>query len=182
MRVLIDEQEIADAVARLGAVLTEEYRDRPLTVVGVLTGSMILVADLVRRIRVPHRIGVIQASSYRGTSTSPGELTINTELLPDIKGHDVLLIDDIFDTGRTLDALVEQVLAAGARSVKTAVLLWKQDRREVERTPDFHAFEIPDEFVVGYGLDYDDDFRYLPYIAVIEAADLEEKNAAEDET
>ncbi len=172
MQILLDEQSIADEVARLGSQLTSRYQNHRLTVLGVLTGSVIFLADLVRQIRIPHRIGVIQASSYRGPTTRPGELTVNTELLPEIEGHDVLLVDDIFDTGHTLDALVKHVQALGALSVETAVLLSKQGRSEVDLQPDYLCFRIPDVFVVGYGLDYDDEFRYLPHVAAMDDEDL----------
>ncbi|MGH7199977.1 MAG: hypoxanthine phosphoribosyltransferase, partial [Planctomycetaceae bacterium] len=170
---LLDESEIQSRVAELGALISADYRQRPLTVLGVLTGSIVLLADVIRRIDLPLRVGVIQASSYRGRATSAGPLTIHTALLPDIAGRDVLLIDDIFDTGHTLAALVDAVAAAGPASVRTAVLLWKDGRREVELEPDYHCFRIPNVFVVGYGLDYNDDYRHLPYIAALDDADLE---------
>jgi hypoxanthine phosphoribosyltransferase len=169
---LIDESEIRDEVARLGRRLADDYRDRPLTVLGVLTGSIILLSDLIRQIDVRLRVGLIQASSYRGRVTRPGELAVGTDLIPDIAGRDVVLIDDIFDTGRTLSALVEAVQARGPRSVRSAVLLWKEGRSEVDVIPDYHCFKIPNVFVVGYGLDYNDEYRHLPYIAALDDEDL----------
>ena len=109
MQRLIDETQIQTSVDRLGRQIADEYRGRPLTILGVLTGSLILVSDLVRRIDIPLRVGLIQASSYRGRATRPGELSINAALLPDIAGRDVLLVDDIFDTGRTLAAVIEEL-------------------------------------------------------------------------
>jgi len=172
VRRLIGEPDIRDEVTSLGKQIAEDFSGRPLTVLGVVTGSIILLSDLVRKIDLQLRVGLIQASSYRGRTTQPGELKINTELLPDIKGRDVLLVDDIYDTGRTLSGLTETIKQHGPNSVRTAVLLWKIGCSQVEFEPDYHCFMIPDVFVVGYGLDYNDDFRHLPYIAVLEEEDL----------
>lgn len=172
MRTLIDAESITREVQSLGERITADYRGRPLTLLGVLTGSVMFLADLARSIAIPHRIGVIQASSYRGMATQPADLVVNTEWLPDIRGRDVLLADDIFDTGRTLEAVVQRVRQAGARSVATAVLLSKAARREVSIEPDYCCFDIPDVFVVGYGLDYDDEYRSLPHVAALEKSDL----------
>jgi hypoxanthine phosphoribosyltransferase len=169
---LIDEDEIRAGVVRLGRQIADDYRDRPLTILGVLTGSVVLLADLIRQINQPLRIGLIQASSYRGRTTQPGELSINSELVPDIAERDVLLIDDIYDTGKTLSALIESIRQSRPRSVRSAVLLWKEGRSAVELAPDYHCFKIPDVFVVGYGLDYNDEYRHLPYIAALEDRDL----------
>lgn len=169
---LIDEEAIRSAVATLGRQIADEYRGRPLTVLGVLTGSIIFLSDLIRRIDLPLRVGLIQASSYRGRTTTPGELVITPGLLPDITGRDVVLVDDIFDTGQTLAALENMVAGNGARSVRTAVLLLKEGRSQVSVEPDYVGFPIPDKFVVGYGLDYNDDYRHLSYIAVLEDEDL----------
>jgi len=121
----------------------------------------------VRRLDLPLRIGLIQASSYRGATTIAGELQIGAEILADVRGRHVLLLDDILDTGHTLGTLVHRMHDRGALSVKTAVLLRKKGRQEVKIEPDYCGFEIPDAFVVGYGLDYDDDYRHLPYVAVL---------------
>jgi hypoxanthine phosphoribosyltransferase len=167
VRSLISEPEIRDAVATLGRRIASDYQGQPLTILGVLTGSIMLVTDLIRQIDLPLKLGLIQASSYRGPTTRPGELMIDTALVPDVSGRHVLLVDDIFDTGRTLHALVDVLQSYAPLSVKTAVLLWKRSRTEVPREPDYHAFIIPDEFVVGYGLDYHDEYRHLPFIGVL---------------
>ena len=172
MKHLIEETEIQERVAKLGKELSETYRGKPLTIVGVLTGSVVLLADLIRAVDVPLRVGLVQASSYSGKSTIPGELSINAQLVPDLKDRDVLLIDDIFDTGHTMVGLCDMIAKFEPRSLKSAVLLWKQERTEVELRPDYFCFQIPNEFVVGYGLDYNDDYRHLPYIAVLEDEDL----------
>ena len=169
MKTLITAPEIAAAVDRLGAQLAAEYAGRPLTLLGVLHGSLPFLADLMRKIDVPHRVGLVQASSYRGDAVRAGELTIDTGLLPDLTGRDVVLVDDIFDTGRTLAGLIDRLGDHNVNSVKTCVLLWKEGTAEVARTPDYHAFRIPDRFVVGYGLDHDDEWRHLPFIAELPA-------------
>ena len=172
MKRLIDEEQIRVEVARLGERIAADYAGRPLTVLGVLTGSIVLLADLIRQIALPLRIGLVQASSYRGKVTRPGELSVGTDLVPDIAGRDVLIVDDIFDTGQTLVRLSEAIRARGPSSLRSAVLLWKEGRSTVDVTPDYHCFKIPDVFVVGYGLDYNDDYRHLPYIAALEEGDL----------
>jgi len=172
MRTLITETELADGVAKLACQIDAHYGDRPVTVVAVLTGSLVLFADLIRRLSMPQRVGVVQASSYRG-GTKPGQLVIDARMLIDVKDREVLLVDDIFDTGATIAKLRSEFQAMGATSVATAVLLRKvRDAQHAEK-PDFVAFEIPDEFVVGYGLDYLDMYRNLPYIAVLEPAEIE---------
>lgn len=165
LRVLITADQIETAVRRLGAEVTERFAGRPLTIVGVLTGAVIFVADLIRAVRIPHRIGFVQASSYRGEATSPGELTIDETLLPDIAGRDVLLVDDIFDTGHTLRRLLATLQKHRPACVASAVLLWKEGRQEVAIEPDYFCFRIPNRFVVGYGLDHNDDYRHLPFVA-----------------
>lgn len=172
MKILLSEDQIQGGIAELAQRLDAEYRGRPLTVLGVLTGSLIFLADLIRRLDFPLRVGLIQASSYRGPTTLPGELRIGDAAQCDVEGRDVLLLDDIFDTGQTLTGLLDHLKEKGPRTLRSAVLLWKTGRQRGDRTPDFHCFRIPDEFVVGYGLDYRDDYRHLPYVATLEAADL----------
>src|SRR5689334_601312 len=124
MKTLISADEIQAAVAELAVQIENEYRGKPLTIVGVLTGSLMLLADLVRRVDLPLRVGLVQASSYRGKVTRPGDLELNASLTPDLTGRHVLLLDDIFDTGRTLAALVERLSREDVASLKSAVLLW----------------------------------------------------------
>ncbi len=168
VRCLISASEIDKAVALLGRRISDEYRGKPLTVVGILTGSIMLVTDLMRRLDVPHKLGLVYASSYRGDATTAGTLRVDLSALPDLAGRHVLVIDDIFDTGRTMSGIVERIANSEPLSVKSVVLLWKKVRTEVPVPPDYFAFEIPDEFVVGYGLDFNDEYRHLPYIGVIE--------------
>lgn len=172
MRVLLDESQLHEGVARLAREIDAHYAGRPLTVIAVMTGSLVLFADLIRRLSMPQRVGVIQASSYRGGTTS-GELHIDASMLIDVAHREVLLVDDIFDTGQTLSRLRDTLLQLQAASVRTAVLLHKEREHHVELRPDFVAFQIPDEFVVGYGLDYLDMYRNLPYLAVLEPEEIE---------
>ncbi len=173
MKTLYTEAELQAGVERMAKEISDAYGDRPLTIVCVLTGSVVLLADVIRKLSMPLRVGVIEASSYGGEATTRGELTINAELMFDIKDREVLLVDDIFDTGHTLVKVIEKMHEFEPKSIRSAVLLRKHGRQEVTQQPDFVAFEIPDEFVVGYGLDYDDHYRNLPYLGVLEQDDLD---------
>ena len=173
MKILLSEAELRSGVERLASDVARHYGDEPLTIVGVLTGSVVLLADLIRLLRMPLRVGVVQCRSYRGRTTVPGSLTVSADLLPDIRGHRVLLVDDIFDTGQTLEQLLVQFDELSPRSLQSAVLMRKRGRQRVKIQPDYVAFDIPDEFVVGYGLDYHDAYRNLPYVAALEAHELE---------
>ena len=148
------------------------YGTAPLTIVGVLTGSVVLLADLIRQLEMPLRVGLLQTSSYR-SGTTRGELIINSEMMLDIADRDVLLVDDIYDTGHTLVEVIAELQRFEPRSLRSAVLLRKEGRQEVELEPDIVGFKIPDEFVVGYGLDYADLYRNLPHLATLEREDLE---------
>jgi hypoxanthine phosphoribosyltransferase len=167
VQTLISESQIRERVYELGRQIEADYHGKPLTIVAVLTGSLILLADLVRQIGLPLRVALLQASSYKGATTSAGALILNEAFAPDVAGRDVLLLDDILDTGHTLGTLVNRMHERGASSVKTAVLLRKIGRQEVPIEPDYCGFTIPNAFVVGYGLDYNDDYRHLPYVAVL---------------
>ena len=171
MKILLSEKALNEGVEKLAQDINEAYQGKPLTIVGVLTGSVILMADLIRKLEMPLRVGVVQTSSYQGTQR--GALTINSEMMLDISGRDVLLIDDIFDTGNTLEEVTQLMKELGPTTLKSAVLLLKTGRQEVDWKPEFVAFDIPDEFVVGYGLDYNDEYRNLPYLAVLEPADIQ---------
>lgn len=173
MKVLIEAEKIREAVDQLGRRLATDYAGKQLTVVGVLTGSVMLLADLVRAMNLPLKISLVRASSYRGTATQAGKLEVDEQLIEDVTGRDVVLVDDIFDSGRTLETLLETLRGHKPVSLSSAVLLWKTGRQEVEVEPDYHCFRIPDVFVVGYGLDYDGDYRYLPYIAGLEDSELD---------
>lgn len=171
MKVLLNERSVQLGVRKLANDIETEYRDEPLTIVGLMTGSIVLLADLIRLLKMPLRVGVLQTSSYRN-GTSRQQLQINSDLMLDISGRDVLVIDDIFDTGHTLHEVLNRLHQLNPKSIRSAVLLRKSGRQEVVLQPDFVVFEIPDQFVVGYGLDYCDQYRNLPFVAVLEPADI----------
>jgi len=173
VKILVTEQQIQDAIAKVAADIMEREKGRPLTVIAIMTGSIVFLADLMRKLDMPMRVGVVQTSSYRG-GTKRGALTINSDMMLDVEGRDVLLVDDIFDTGHTLNEVIAMVDELGPRSIRSAVLLLKRGRQEVKMRPDYVGFEIPDEFVVGYGLDYRDMYRNLPHLAALEDSDLVE--------
>ena len=170
MKILLDEQQLQDGVSRMAAEINELYGERPLTIVGVMTGSLILMADLIRQLQMPLRVGVVQTSSYLGTER--GDLSINHEMMLDITNREVLLIDDIFDTGHTLQNVTQLMRKQNPQSLRAAVLLVKSGCQQVDWRPEFVGFDIPDEFVVGYGLDFNDEYRNLPYLACLDPANL----------
>lgn len=179
MRVILTEAEIAAGVTQIARRIAADYEGRPLTVLGVLTGSLIFLSDLIRRLDLPLKVGLVQASSYRGQATSPGSLAIADLTGLEISGRHVLLLDDIFDTGQTLSGIVAELHKLGPASLRSAVLLWKEGRQRVALTPDYHCFRIDDLFVVGYGLDYNDEYRHLPYVAALEEHDCNMPPGAE---
>lgn len=170
VKILLSEEELQGGVNQLSKEIADCYGDNPLTIISILTGSIVLLADTIRQLSMPLRVGVVQAASYVGDQR--GELTINADWMPDISGRDVLLIDDIFDTGHTLEKLVQHMEIFSPNTLRSAVLLKKTGRQQVSYEPDFVAFDIPDEFVVGYGLDFNDEYRNLPYLASLEESDL----------
>ncbi len=180
MKILLNETELRNGVQQLADSINNEYRGRPLTIIGVLTGSIVLLADVIRKLEMPLRVGVVHTSSYVGTQR--GALTINAEIMLDITNRDVLLVDDIFDTGHTLNEVIALMNDLGPKSLKSAVLLLKTGRQEVDYRPDFVAFDIPDEFVVGYGLDYNDEYRNLPYLASLEPTDIQSSTDTSKQT
>jgi hypoxanthine phosphoribosyltransferase len=173
MKVLVNEQQIHEGIDKLAKQLHGHYGDRPLTIVAIMTGSLVMLADLIRRLEMPIRISLIRASSYRGGTTS-GDLEIDDSNMLDIEGKDVLLIDDIFDTGKTLVRVTERLKGRNPKSIRTAVFLSKRGTSAVSQKPDYIVFDIPNEFVVGYGLDYQDHYRNLPYVGVLEESDLQQ--------
>lgn len=168
-RILLDEAEIRAGVERVAAEVAAIYAHDEPTVIAVLGGSVVFVADLIRRLPIPLRLAFVQAESYR-RDTQAGALAI-TGLPPDseLRARRILLVDDILDSGRTLDAIRAELLARGARDVRTCVLLDKPARRVVALAPDHVAFEVADLFVVGYGLDFAGRYRNLPYVAALKA-------------
>jgi hypoxanthine phosphoribosyltransferase len=172
MKTLLTAEQLAEGVERLAQEMAEFYQGRPVTILGVLTGSIVLVSDLIRRVDLPLRIGFVQASSYRGPAMSPSDLVIRLDAVPDLQGRHVLIVDDIFDTGYTMTALYNELSSHRAATLRSMVLLRKHGRKAVTMEPDHVGFEIPNEFVVGYGLDYHDAYRNLPYVAALESHEL----------
>ena len=167
--VLYSEEDIVRAVKELGKEITRDYMDKKLLAVCVLKGAFVFAADLVRRIDGEMRISFITAKSYEG-EYSTGKVSVSDEIglsNLDLSEWNVLIIEDIIDTGRTLRELKNKFSEMGAKSVRLAVLLDKPSRRVEEITPDYRCFEIEDRFVVGYGLDYDESYRNLPYIGIV---------------
>jgi len=166
-RILFTPEQIEQTVHRLAGEVLTEYRDKPLTIISVLTGSLLFIADLIRLLPVRLHLDFIGTSSYGDATTSSGVITITRQLRLGVKDRHVLVVDDILDTGQTLSQVVDIVCALHPTDVKTCVLLDKPSRRKIKMRPDFRGFEIPDDFVVGYGLDYAEQYRNLPYIAVL---------------
>ncbi|MBQ7356103.1 MAG: hypoxanthine phosphoribosyltransferase [Clostridia bacterium] len=169
-RVLITEQELDKTVTRLAEEITRDYGrpDKNLVLLCILKGSIIFMSDLMKKLTIPVEIDCMRVSSYGSGTRSAGNVKIVLDLdRPDIKNCDLLIIEDIIDSGNTLSYLTEYLKLKGARSVKTCSLLDKPSRREVDFTPDYVGLEIPDEFVVGYGLDYAERYRTLPYVGIL---------------
>ena len=167
MKTLISEQEISRRVTDLAADITAHYQGKPLTVVVILNGALLFAADLVRRIQLPLQWDTFAASSYANDRSS-GNLKIRSDLKNSPAGRHILLVDDILDTGFTLKNIRELFLDRGALSVRTCILLNKHVSGKLFTEPDWVGFEIPDEYVIGYGMDSNEDFRNLPMIAVKE--------------
>ncbi|MEE3372379.1 MAG: phosphoribosyltransferase family protein [Planctomycetota bacterium] len=171
MKTLLSADDLRTGVVSMADRINRSQAGKPLTVIGVLTGSLVLLADLIRLLDMPSRVGVVQASSYR-EGIKRGPLTINVELMPKIAARDVLLVDDIFDTGHTLKEVMGLMKRLQPASIRSCVLLRKVGCSQVDVEPDFAAFDIPDVFVVGYGLDYCDAYRNLPYLAALEPGEI----------
>jgi hypoxanthine phosphoribosyltransferase len=172
--VLIDEAAISRRVAELGAQITKDYRGQPLVALAVLKGSFIFAADLLRAIETPLAVEFVGLRSYIGgrTSTS-GVVEITHDVKYPLGGHHVLVVEDIVDTGLTLDYLIKNLATRAPLSIKIAALLHKPSRTVKPIPIDYLGFEIPDEFVIGYGLDYDGRYRNLPHIAVLQPNDAQ---------
>jgi hypoxanthine phosphoribosyltransferase len=166
LRQLISAEQIAARVAELGARIRADHPDQAITVVAVLKGSFLFVADLVRAIPGDVRVEFLGVASYHGGTSSSGAVQIMQDLRGSIEGHAVVLVEDIVDTGLSMDYLLRTLAVRGPRSVRVASLLDKPGNREIEVKVDYVGFTIPDEFVVGYGLDLGELYRNLPYVAV----------------
>ncbi|PWX51709.1 hypoxanthine phosphoribosyltransferase [Clostridium perfringens] len=162
--ILLSEEQIKEQIAIVGKKLTEYYKDKNLYVLSLLRGSFIFAADLVRAIDTKAQIGFMTTSSYGHGEESTGIVKVVNDIPDNIEGLDVLIVDDIIDSGITMDFVINHVKSLGAKSVKTCTLLDKPSRRKVDLKPDYCCFEIEDLFVVGYGLNYGDHYRNIPYI------------------
>ena len=167
--VLFSEEDIAQIVQRMGAEITRDYAGRDLVLIAVLRGAVVFMGDLMRAIDAPLAIDFMAVSSYGANAKSSGIVRIVKDLDMDIKGRDVLIVEDIIDSGRTLAYLIEILKQRNPESIHLCTLLDKPERRVKKQVKvDYTCFEIPDEFVVGFGLDYDQKYRNLPYIGVVE--------------
>lgn len=165
-RVLLTEKQIARRVQELARQIERDFRGRDMVIVSLLNGTVLFLADLIRQLNLPLRLDFLGVSSY-GAGTEPGELIFTKELRLDVRGRDVLLVDDVLDTGRTMSCGLAKMRAFKPRRVKTCVLLDKPARRVEKIRADYVGFEIPDVFVVGYGLDWAERYRHLPFIGVL---------------
>lgn len=162
--ILLNEEQIHERIKELGEIISKDYAGKKLYVLSLLRGSFIFAADLVRQITVPAKIGFMTTSSYGHSEESSGIVKVVHDVPDNIEGFDVLIVDDIVDSGITMNFVANHVKKLGAASIKTCALLDKPSRRQVDIKPDYYCFEIEDVFVVGYGLNYGDYFRNVPYI------------------
>lgn len=167
LKVLVSEGDIKVKVAELGKKISEDYKNKNLLMISVLKGSVVFMADLMRSIDIPLRIDFMSVSSYGAGVKTTGVVKIIKDLDIDISGYDLLIVEDILDSGLTLQYITEILEQRNPRSIKLCTLLDKPERRKVDLSPDYKCFTIPDEFVIGYGLDYDEKYRNLPFIGVL---------------
>ena len=167
VEVLISEKKLQAKVRSLGRTLTRQYRDKDLVLIGVLKGSFVFMADLVRHIRLPLTCDFIRVSSYGRGRTSSGSVRFKFDTTQSITGKHVLLVEDIIDTGRTMKSLLKTLRLRKPRSLKVCTLLYKPARKEIKVPIAFQGFTVPNEFVVGYGLDFAGRYRNLPHIGVL---------------
>lgn len=168
LRVLLSEEQIKEKVKELGEQISKDYADsKGLMLVTVLKGAVVFLADIMREISVPHEIDFMVVSSYGAGVKSSGVVKIVKDLDVPLEGKDILIIEDILDSGLTLSYIKELLESRGPRSIKIATLLDKPDRRKVNLTAEYIGYAVPDEFVIGYGLDYDERYRNLPYIGIL---------------
>ena len=165
--VLFTEQQLADIVKEMGARISRDYEGKNLVMVSVLKGSLIFMADLMREITVPCSIDFLSVSSYGAGTTTTGEVRILKDLDATLEGKDLLVVEDILDSGVTLSFLLKNLSARHPQSIRLCRLLDKPERRRVDIHPDYVGAQVPDKFIVGYGLDYAEKYRNLPYIGVL---------------
>ena len=167
LKILLSEEEIKAKVQEIGAAISRDYEGKNLLLVGALKGCVVFMADLMREITVHAKIDFMAVSSYGSGTTTTGAVKINKDLTENIEGRDVVIVEDILDSGVTLSYLKHYLEGRGAASIKIVTLLDKPARRKADIKADYFGFTVPDEFVVGYGLDYAETYRNLPYIGVL---------------
>lgn len=170
---IVTQEAMRARIRELGRQITADYAQKDLIMIGILKGAYVFYADLARAIGLPLKVDFLVVSSYAGKARSSGKIRVLTELTEDIAGRDVLLVEDIVDSGCTLQHLRKALGARKPKSIKVCALLNKPDRRQVEVKVDYVGFNIPNKFVVGYGLDYRQNYRNLPYLAVLDKVDEE---------
>jgi hypoxanthine phosphoribosyltransferase len=167
-KILFSREEIDKRVKEMGKELSQQYKDRDLVIVSLLRGSFVFTADLAREMSIPVEIEFMTTASYGNEEVSSGIVKILQDVRGSLKGKDVLIVDDIIDTGHTLKKVIEHLEAKEPDTIKVCVMLDKPSRRQVDLEPDYVGYEIPDVFIVGYGLNYGDYFRNVPYIFTFE--------------
>ena len=167
LKVLVTEEELKARITEMGAELYEQFHGKNPLFLGVLKGSFVFMADLVRACQVKSDVEFIAVSSYQNATVSSGRVQITHDLQQDITGRHLIIVEDILDTGITLSNLVPMLKMRHPNSVKICTILDKPSRRKADIKPDYEGFQVPDEFVVGYGLDYDEKYRNLPYIGIL---------------
>lgn len=168
IRILLTEKEVNECIAKMAARISEDYKEESVHLICVLKGSVFFTCELAKRITVPVTLDFMSVSSYGDGTESSGNVRINKDLDESLEGKNVLVVEDIIDSGRTLSYLMENLRARNPRSLRLCTLLDKPDRRVMNIKVDYTGFEIPDEFVVGYGLDYAQKYRNLPFIGIVE--------------
>ncbi len=167
LKVLVSEEQIKEKISFLGNQISYDYKDKKLLLVSILKGSVVFMADLMRAVKIPARIDFMAVSSYGSGVKTSGVVKIIKDLDIDLKGYDILIVEDILDSGMTLSYLIELLKSRNPSSVEICTLLDKPERHKVEIPVKYKGFVVPDEFVVGYGLDYDEKYRNLPYVGVL---------------
>ena len=167
IKIFLPEQKVNARIAEVAKKISEDYKNKNLLMISVLKGSVVFMADLMRSIDIPLRIDFMSVSSYGAGVKTTGVVKIIKDLDIDISGYDLLIVEDILDSGLTLQYITEILEQRNPRSIKLCTLLDKPERRKVDLSPDYKCFTIPDEFVIGYGLDYDEKYRNLPFIGVL---------------
>lgn len=167
-RPMVTQEEMRARIKELGKQIATDYAGKDLVLVGVLKGAYAFYADLARAIRIPMRVDFLVVTSYGGQSKTSGRVKVITELTEDVKGKDLLLVEDIVDSGLTVQYLIKTLAKHKPRSIRVCTLLSKPDRRTIDVPLDYIGFKIPNKYVVGYGLDYQQKYRNLPYLAVLD--------------